>query len=175
MKNLIILFLFSLVATACTFESDNEQGNNQRAPSERNEVPSDKARQASELMSQVNGHIQSRQYQQALTDAEAALAIVPDQAENRFLYCMLQERVNDSMSGGKDCYAKVVEELSQNSDSPCEANLNCVVADLMAEGDHSLKRKEHFLSLPASDAESEVHHYLLDDFERDRYLHMILP
>ena len=88
---------------------------------------------------------------------------------------MLRERADESFSRSKDCYAQVVKLLSPNGDTPCEANLNCVVADLMAEGDHASERKEHFLSLPASEVESEVHHFLLDDFERGRYLRTILP
>lgn len=131
------------------------------------------SRQAVLFASDANAHIRNQQYHQALTDIEAALTLAPHHAKNRFLYCMLKERVGEPLP--QACYAQVVEELSQNSDTPCEANLNCVVADLMAEGEHALERKEQFLNLPASEVETEVWHYLLDDFERDRYLHMILP
>mgnify|MGYP006402136853 FL=1 len=175
MKNLLIPFFFCLVGTGCTVEQDNEKGNSETVSAAQNGTPPDKVREASELMSQVNVHIQNQQYLQALTDAEAALALAPDHAENRFLYCMLRERADESFSRSKDCYAQVVKLLSPNGDTPCEANLNCVVADLMAEGDHASERKEHFLSLPASEVESEVHHFLLDDFERGRYLRTILP
>jgi hypothetical protein len=53
--------------------------------------------------------------------------------------------------------------------------MNCVVADLMAEGAQAETRKEHFLNLSASEVESEMRHYLLDDFARDEYLRTILP
>lgn len=130
---------------------------------------------ASNVVAEVQSYIQRQDYSQALVKLEATSALRSGDMDYQFLYCMLKERVDEPMSQAKACFANVVNELSKNSAPPCEANLNCVVADLMAEGDNSLKRKEHFLSLPASDAESEVHHYLLDDFERDRYLHMILP
>ena len=169
MKNMIVLLTILLTVVACTAETGSgiDAALSGGFP--------DKAEQVSALVSQANNHIQSQQYQRALNDIESALSLAPEHAENRFLYCMLKERVGERLALTQACYAQVVEKLSKNSEMPCQANINCVVADLMAGGDKAQELKSAFLSLPASEVESEMRHYLLDDFERERYLRMILP
>lgn len=79
------------------------------------------------------------------------------------------------MPEAQACYADVVEQLSQDGANACGSNMNCVVADLMADGANAEQRKALFLGLPASETESEMRHFLLDDFDRKQYLHTILP
>jgi len=126
-------------------------------------------------VSQANVHIQQRQYQQAFADMKAATKLAPDNPEYALLYCMLKERIGEPLPEAQACYANVVERLSQDDGTACASNINCVVADLMAGGTDAERRKVFFLGLPASEAESEMRHFLLDDFDRKQYLHTILP
>ncbi|CAD5106672.1 hypothetical protein PSEWESI4_00939 [Pseudomonas carbonaria] len=106
---------------------------------------------------------------------DAALSLAPHSSEYRFLRCMLKERLGEPLPLAKDCYAQVVNQLAHEDEAKCEADMNCVIADLMAEGPRAHERQQKFLALPASPAESEVRHYVLDKFDRDKYLKTILP
>lgn len=129
--------------------------------------------QAAGLISLASNHIHERQYQEALTDINAALALTPEHAEYRFLHCLVEERLGEPLPLAKACYAEIVSQLS--NDGECKESMNCVIADLMANGVHAESRKKQFLSLPASDEELEVRHHVLDGFDRDEYLNTILP
>ena len=134
---------------------------------------SDASQQASRLMSLASNHIHEQQYQKALTDIDAALALLPGHTEYRFLHCLVKERLGEPLPLAEACYAQIVGELFDADD--CKENMNCVIADLMAGGAHAESRKRQFLALPASAEEVEVHHHVLDGFDRDEYLNTVLP
>jgi len=127
------------------------------------------------LIARANVHIRNQEYQQALSDIESASSLAPENSEYLLLKCMLKERVGQPRHEAKACFADVVEQLSQDGTTACASNMNCVVADLMADGVDAEQRKTFFLGLPASEAESETRHFLLDDFDRKQYLYTILP
>lgn len=77
---------------------------------------------------------------------EAALELAPLNTEYRFLYCLLKERTGEPSHEAKACYAEVAEA-----------------------------RKEQFLSLPATEPESDKRRHVLEGFDRTRYLRTILP
>ena len=170
----LVLLLGCLIGTAGTAENGDET----LAP-EQFSAPNEGVPQASQapaiFVSEANTHIQSQQFQQALADIEAALTLAPGNSEYRFLRCLLKERLGEPLSLAKTCYTQVVDQLSQGGDNLCETNINCVAADLMAEGSQAERRKQRFLALPASAVESEMRHYVLDGFDRDEYLNTILP
>ncbi len=124
---------------------------------------------------QASTHLQEREYQAALAAMEEALALTPENAEFRLLHCMLLERTGEAAPVTRVCYESVVSRLSQDPGQPCEQNINCVVAALMAGSDDADARKEHFLALPAPDAEAEIRRHVLGDFDRQEYLNTILP
>ncbi|MBF8768104.1 hypothetical protein IR009_23200 [Pseudomonas putida] len=160
MKYIITLLFLAMLSTACTAERDDAQQSSPRH---------------TDLISKATSHIQRQQYQQALSDVDAALSLAPHNSEYRFLHCLLKERLGQPLSLAKDCYAQLVEQFSRGGDAQCDKNMNCVIADLMAEGPQAEARRQRFLALPASAAESEVRHYVLDGFDRDQYLNTILP
>lgn len=136
------------------------------------------ASQAAEAVlkaSEANIHVQEREYQAALTAMGEALALTPENAEFRLLYCMLLEKTGEAAPATRVCYEKVVSRLSEDPSQPCEQNMNCVVAALMAGSNDANARKEQFLSLPVPDAEAEMRRYVLGDFDRQEYLDIILP
>ena len=120
-------------------------------------------------------HIRNQEYPEALSEIESASSLAPEESKFLFLKCMLKERIGQPRHEATACYAHVVEQLSQDRDTACASNMNCVVADLVADGADAEQRKTYFLGLPASEAESEMRHFLLDDFDRKEYLHTILP
>jgi|SRR5690554_2449804 len=132
-------------------------------------------RDHTDLVSQASSSIQNQQYQKALIYMESAVSLAPNIAENHFLYCMLKERTGKPESKTKPCYKKVVMMLSQDKFTSCEKNINCIIADLMAEGPKAEARKHKFLEKPATSTEAEVARYLLNDFDRTKFLQSILP
>lgn len=120
-------------------------------------------------------HIRNQEYPEALSEIESASSLAPENSEYLLLKCMLKERTGEPLPEAQECYANVVEQLSQDDGTPCASNMNFVVADLMADGANAEQRKKYFLGLPASETESEMRHFLLDDFDRKQYLHTILP
>lgn len=171
---MIAILSFAIFCIGCTAGPDDEVSVSERF-SDQIDDSSDAARQAALLASKASDHIQGRQYRKALADIHAALAFAPEHTEYRFLYCLLNERVGEPRDIVRACYAKVVEQLSQGDDELCEADMNCVVADLMAEGAGAELRRQRLLAMPVTDAESEMRHYLLEIFDRDIYLNQILP
>lgn len=143
------------------------------------ENPSDNAAlaspQASLKISNATSRIQQQDYLAALLDMEAAVALAPQSTEYRFLYCLLKERTGEPRHEARACYAEVTESLSNDSSLPCEQNMNCVIAELMAESELAETRKHEFLSLPASEPESEMRRHVLEGFDRTAYLRTILP
>lgn len=130
--------------------------------------------QPTELASRASAHIQQRQYSEALAEIDAALAQVPDHAQYRFLQCLLRERLGQAETIARDCYARVAAQLAR-TEAQCEADLNCVVADLMAQGPDAEARRQRLLALPAPTAELEARRFLLEGFSREGYLRTILP
>lgn len=130
---------------------------------------------AAAFIARADLHIRNQEYQQALSEIESASSLTPEESKFLFLKCMLKERIGQPRHEATACYADVVEQLSQDRDTACASNMNCIVADLMADGADAERRKVFFLGLPASETESETRHFLLDDFERKEYLHTILP
>lgn len=171
MSRKLIFFLCFLIISGCN-SSNDEATTPAEKTAEQSTLLNEPGRAAT-LASQASQHIQNQRYQEALTDIDAVLALVPNHTEYRFLQCMLQERAGEDPSAAKSCYTKVVEQLSENK--PCETDINCVVADLMAEGPEAEVRRQRFLALPATTAESEIHHFVIDEFNREKYLETILP
>ena len=167
--------LICILGAACSGDSDLKKSQNGSSSGSTEAKIEGGASRASDLVSQANIRIQNQQYQQAFADMKTATELAPDKPEYLFLYCMLKERVGEPLSVAHACYADVVEQVSEDGDTACASNINCVVADLMAEGTLAEQRKAFFLDLPASEAESEMRHFLLDDFDRKEYLHTILP
>lgn len=162
MKALLPFLLISFLCIGCSQESPSDN-------------PTQDASQAALRVSNATSYIQEQDYHAALSDMEAALALAPQNTEYRFLYCLLKERTGEPLHEAKACYAEVSESLSNNPSLPCETNMNCVIAELMAERELAETRKHQFLSLPAAEAESEMRRYVLDEFDRTAYLRTILP
>lgn len=162
MKALLQFLLISFLYIGCSQESPSDN-------------PTRDASQAALRVSNATSYIQEQDYHAALSDMEAALALAPQNTEYRFLYCLLKERTNEPRHEAKACYAEVAESLSNNPSLPCETNMNCVIAELMAESELAETRKHQFLSLPAAKAESEMRRHVLDEFDRTAYLRTILP
>lgn len=174
MKTAVVL-LISILTAACSEDPDLEKSKNGNSPISVKAKIESSSPSATDLLSQANFRIQNQQYGQALADMETATELVPDNPEYALLYCMLKERAGEPLPEARACYADVVERLSQDDGTACASNINCVVADLMAGGANAEQRKTYFLGLPASETESEMRHFLLDDFDRKQYLHTILP
>ena len=162
MKALIPFLLISFLCIGCSKE--NPSGN-----------PAPDAAQAALRVSNATSRIQEQDYLAALSDMEAAAALAPQNMEYRFLYCLLKERTGEPRAEAKACYAEVAERLLNNPGLPCEKNMNCVIAELMAESELAEKRKHQFLSLPTSEPESEMRRHVLEGFDRTTYLKAILP
>lgn len=124
------------------------------------------------LVLRANLHTQRRQYELALADISATAKLLPDEPQYRLLACLLAERRGQA---GRTCYDQVVALWGRDGSSPCEMDLNCVIADLMAESPHARQRRDQFLALPATETEAQLRHFILDDFDRQRYLKSILP
>ena len=161
MNRLICIVLICLFCASCSQEGGDEHAS--------------RASEAVLRTSEANTHLQEREYQAALTAMGEALALTPENAEVRLLYCMLLERTGEAAPAARVCYESVVSQLSQHPSQPCEQNINCVVAALMAGSDDADARKEYFLALPAPDAEAEIRRHVLGDFDRQAYLNTILP
>ena len=161
MNRLIYTVLICFFCASCSQEGEGQHAS--------------RASEALAKTSQANAHLQEREYQSALAAMKDALALTPENAEFQLLYCMLRERTGEAAPAVKDCYESVVSLLSQDASQPCEQNMNCVVAGLMAGNDDAEARKEHFLALPASDPEAEIRRYVLGDFDRQVYLNTVLP
>ena len=123
----------------------------------------------------ATAHIEEQDYHSALSDMEAALIHAPQNTEYQLLYCMLKERTGKPSNEAKACYAEVAENLSSDPGLPCENNMNCVIAELMAESDLAETHMQQLLSLPAAEPESEMRRYVLEGFDRTAYLRTILP
>jgi len=162
MKALIALFLTSFLCLGCNQESssDNSPQN---------------ASGAVQLVTSATSYIHKQDYHAALSDMEAAVKLAPQNTEYRFLYCMLKERTGEPSDEAKACYAEVAESLLSDPDLPCEKNMNCVIAELMAESELAETHMQQFLSLPAAEPESEMRRYVLEGFDRNAYLRTILP
>lgn len=161
MKALLPFLLISFLCIGCSPESPSDN-------------PTQDASQAVLKVSDATSHIQEQNYHVALSNMEAALALAPQNTEYRFLYCLLKERTGEPLEA-KDCYADVVAILSKTPGVPCEQNMSCVVAELMAESELAETQKQLFLSLPTTEEESAVRKHLLDEFDRKEYLRTILP
>lgn len=161
MIRLVYVVLFCILSVSCS-----KDGRDQHA---------DRASEALAKASEASAHVQEREYQSALTAMKEALILTPENAEFQLLHCMLRERNGEAAPAARDCYESVVSLLSQDASQPCEQNMNCVVAGLMAGSDDAEARKEHFLALPVSEPEAEIRRYVLGDFDRQVYLNTILP
>ncbi len=162
MKALVPFLLSSFLCIGCSRENPSDN-------------PAPDSSQASLKVSNATSRIQQQDYLAALSDMEAAVALAPQNTEHRFLYCLLKERTGEPRAEAKACYAEVAERLLNNPGLPCEKNMNCVIAELMAESELAEKRKHQFLSLPTSEPESEMRRHVLEGFDRTTYLKAILP
>lgn len=162
MKALPTLLLISFLCLGCNQESPSGSSLQDSSP-------------AAPIVDNATSHIQKRDYHAALSDMEAAVKLAPQNTEYQFLYCMLKERTGEPSNEAKACYAEVVENLASDPGLPCENNMNCVIAELMAESDLAETHMQQFLSLPAAEPESEIRRYVLEGFDRNAYLRTILP
>lgn len=124
------------------------------------------------LALRANLHIQMRQYTHALIDISAAARLLPTNTQYGLLACFLAQRQGQA---AQPCYGRVVALWDRQGESTCEIDLNCVIADLMADGPRAGQRRDRLLALPAAEAETQARHFILDDFNRERYLKSILP
>jgi len=162
MKALLPFLLFSFLYIGCSQESPSDN-------------PTQDASQAVLRVSNATSYIEEQDYHAALSDMEAAVTLAPQNTEYRFLYCLLKERTGEPRHEAKACYAEVAANLSNNPSVPCEKNMNCVIAELMAESELAERRKHQFLTLPTAEAESEMRRHVLEGFDRKKYLRTILP
>lgn len=162
MKALLPFLLISFLCLGCSQESPSDN-------------PPPDSSKASLKVSNATSRIQEQDYLAALSDMETAVTLAPQNTEYRFLYCLLKERTGEPRHEAKACYAEVAASLSDNASVPCDENMNCVIAELMAESELAETRKHQFLSLPAAEAESEMRRHVLEGFDRTAYLNTILP
>lgn len=162
MKALVPFLLICFLCIGCSQESLSDN-------------PAPESSQASLKVSNATRRIQQQDYLAALSDMEAAVALAPQNTEYRFLYCLLKERTGEPRTEAKACYAEVAESLSNDPRLPCEKNMNCVIAELMAESELAEALKQQFLSLPTSEPESEMQRHVLEGFNRASYLRTLLP
>lgn len=90
MKALLAVLLISFLCIGCSQESPSD-----------NTAPN--ATQASIRVSDAPSRIQEQEYLAALPDMEAALSLAPQNAEYRFLYCLLKERKGIAPPEAKGC------------------------------------------------------------------------
>jgi len=103
-----------------------------------------------------------------------AIVLDPANTEYRLLHCLLLERTEAALAETKRCYADVVNLFSKEG-PPCDQNMNCVIASLLAESDQAEATKRAFLAQPVPQAEAEMRQYVLEDFDRRSYLNAIFP
>jgi|SRR5690554_5115461 len=161
MSRMLIAGLLCLSLMACSSEDAAE-----RAADE------DKA---ARLVEQASELIQEREYQAAVAPMTDAIALAPANTEYQLLRCFLLERTGTALAETKRCYTDVVDLFSKAPDRPCNQDMNCVIASLMAESDQAEATRTAFLEEPASQAELEVRRYVLEGFNRQAYLNTLFP
>lgn len=164
--------LMAVLVSACSPDSNKPQSLEDNKPvSEEKIVFQDS--ELSERLAQVDSYITQRQYAQASSKLDSAIEYLPEHMEYRFLQCLLKERAGGLTPQASQCYSTLVDMYS--SQKPCEIDVNCVIADLMAQGEQATSRKEQFLDQSHSSLENEVYRYLLESFDRQHYLNSVLP
>lgn len=126
------------------------------------------------LVRQASEHIPQGRYQAAIAPMADAIVLEPANTEYRLLHCLLLERTEAALAETKRCYADVVNLFSKEG-PPCDQNMNCVIASLLAESDQAEATKRAFLAQPVPQAEAEMRQYVLEDFDRRSYLNAIFP
>jgi tetratricopeptide (TPR) repeat protein len=119
-------------------------------------------------------HAEQKQYEQALADLNVISSLPKSRYDPGIMPCLLQERLG-RLTEARACYVKRIEQLAQGNEAKCDANLECVLADLMAEGPDAEARRQRILAISKSPEEMKWNHFLLDGFNRDEYLKAILP
>lgn len=127
------------------------------------------------LVEHASELIQEREYGAAVAPMTDAIALEPANTEYRLLRCFLLERTGTAFAETKRCYTDVVDVFSRGPDRPCNQDMNCVIASLMAESDQAEATRKAFLEEPAPQAEMEVRRYVLEGFDRQAYLDMLFP
>lgn len=124
------------------------------------------------LLTRAELRIRQHNYSGALADSDAAIMIRGQTPTLSMMRCMLRER--QGTASPTACYATVVE-LHRSSAVPCQEDLNCVVAALMANAPGANGYRDHYLAMQRPAADQAVAEGLLRGFSRESYLRSVLP
>ena len=124
------------------------------------------------LLTRAELRIRRHDYSGALADNDAAIGVRGPTPTLSMMRCMLRERLGAATPVA--CYETVVS-LYDREARPCRENLNCVVAASMANTPDAPAYRDHFLAMQRSGPDQAVADGLLRGFNRERYLHSVLP
>lgn len=124
------------------------------------------------LLTRAELRIRLHNYSGALADSDAAARLRGQTSTLSMMRCMLRERLGAASATA--CYQAVVG-LHQRSTAPCQEDLNCVVAALMANAPDANRYRDHYLTVQRPTVDQAVAEGLLRDFDRESYLRSVLP
>ncbi|HYG46096.1 MAG TPA: hypothetical protein VEA17_24480 [Bordetella sp.] len=117
-------------------------------------------------------HIALRQYSQALADyTQLSDTALPP--ERKLLQCMLRERVQPAPLP-LACYADAGKRLAAGQQTP-ERDPNYIMAQLLARAPGAARLAAGLLAATPAGPQRDVDAMLFQDFDRNRYLHSVLP
>ncbi|MBU4277489.1 MAG: hypothetical protein KKC30_12175 [Proteobacteria bacterium] len=118
-------------------------------------------------------NMELRDYKVALRYLDQILKMKPSYVGAKFMKCMLEERLGYSAERCKECYKSVAMYYKYRLRT---SNPGYVYAKLMLGGPDAERVKKNFLAglKPGSD-DAEMWNELLRDFDREKYLHEMLP
>ena len=118
-------------------------------------------------------YIKQKEYKTALQYFDMVLKFKPNFAVVRFFKCMLEERLGCPWEECKECYKRVAlhyKHRLQTNDA------NYVFAELMLGGPNAARVKKNFLeSLEPGSSKAEMWNDLLGNFDREKFLHEMIP
>lgn len=118
-------------------------------------------------------YIKLREYEVALQYFDKVLKMKPNFVEVRFFKCMLEDRIGYPRGECRECYRSVAQYYKYRLQTD---DVNYVVAELMLGGSNAERVKENFLtSLKPGSNEAEMWSELLGNFDREKFLHKMIP
>ena len=113
------------------------------------------------------------------TDLQRLLKIQPTIIEARMTLCMLDEFEGTDKNTSENCYSEVVRQYAALPSAPSPElevanSLNYVFALLMARHPDAEKEKSALLTRLGSEPQAHLYFEILNDFDRDIWLHKTL-
>ncbi len=118
-------------------------------------------------------YMKQKNYKTALGYLDQVLEMKPSFVEVKFIKCLLEERLGYPAEKCKACYRSVAQHYEYRLKT---SDVNYVYAELMLGGPNAERVKKNFLaSLKPGSDEAEMWNELLRDFDREKFLHEMLP